>query len=101
MRCVEESLNLAYHGARAEKPQFNITLQRDFDPDAGMIDLFPQEITRVFLNLISNGFYAVTKRKAETAMRVSSRRSAQPPRDLGRPVSKSGFATTAPAFRRK
>jgi signal transduction histidine kinase len=60
---VEESLNLAYHGARAEKSGFNITLQRDLDPNAGMIDLYPQEITRVFLNLISNGFYAATKRK--------------------------------------
>jgi signal transduction histidine kinase len=60
---VEESLNLAYHGARAEKSGFNITLQRDLDPKAGMIDLYPQEITRVFLNLISNGFYAATKRK--------------------------------------
>jgi signal transduction histidine kinase len=60
---VEESLNLAYHGARAEKSGFNITLKRDFDPGAGMIDLYPQEITRVFLNLISNGFYAAAKRK--------------------------------------
>jgi signal transduction histidine kinase len=60
---VEESLNLAYHGARAEKSGFNITLQRDFDPGAGLIDLYPQEITRVFLNLISNGFYAANKRK--------------------------------------
>jgi signal transduction histidine kinase len=60
---VEESLNLAYHGARAEKSGFNITLKRELDPEAGMIDLYPQEITRVFLNLISNGFYAATKRK--------------------------------------
>jgi signal transduction histidine kinase len=60
---VEESLNLAYHGARAEKSGFNITLKRNLDPEAGMIDLYPQEITRVFLNLISNGFYAATKRK--------------------------------------
>jgi signal transduction histidine kinase len=62
---VEESLNLAYHGARAEKPGFNITLERAFDPAAGEAVLFPQEITRVLLNLISNGFYAATKRKAE------------------------------------
>jgi two-component system, NtrC family, sensor kinase len=62
---VEESLNLAYHGARAEKQGFNITLQRSLDPAAGKLDLFPQEITRVLLNLISNGFYAATKRKAE------------------------------------
>jgi signal transduction histidine kinase len=60
---VEESLNLAYHGARAEKNGFNITLKRNLDPDAGAVDLYPQEITRVFLNLISNGFYAATKRK--------------------------------------
>jgi two-component system, NtrC family, sensor kinase len=63
---VEESLNLAYHGARAEKEGFNITLERSFDPSAGEVDLFSQEITRVLLNLISNGFYAATKRKAET-----------------------------------
>jgi len=62
---LDESLNLAYHGARAEKPQFNVTLQRDFDAMAGMIEVFPQEITRVLLNLISNGFYAVSKRKIE------------------------------------
>ena len=62
---VEESLNLAYHGARAEKQGFNITLERSLDPTAGEIDVFPQEITRVLLNLISNGFYAATKRKAE------------------------------------
>ena len=62
---VEESLNLAYHGARAEKQGFNITLVRSFDPAAGEVDLFPQEITRVLLNLISNGFYAATKRQAD------------------------------------
>jgi signal transduction histidine kinase len=62
---VEESLNLAYHGARAEKQGFNITLKRSLDPAAGEVDLFPQEITRALLNLISNGFYAAIKRRAE------------------------------------
>lgn len=62
---VDESLNLAYHGARAEKSEFNITLERDFDSDIGAIEVFPQEITRALLNLISNGFYAATRRKAE------------------------------------
>ena len=62
---VEETLNLAYHGARAEKPGFNITLKRSLDPNAGEIEVFPQEITRVLLNLISNGFYAATKRNAQ------------------------------------
>ena len=62
---VEESLNLAYHGARAERQGFNIALERAFDPAAGEVDLYPQEVTRVLLNLISNGFYAATKRKAQ------------------------------------
>jgi signal transduction histidine kinase len=60
---VEESLNLSYHGARAENSGFNITMRRDLDLAAGMIDVYPQEITRVLLNLISNGFYAAAKRK--------------------------------------
>ena len=63
---TDESLNLAYHGARAEKQGFNITVEKSFDPAAGEVDLYPQEITRVLLNLISNGFYAATKRKAQT-----------------------------------
>jgi two-component system, NtrC family, sensor kinase len=62
---VEESLNLAYHGARAEKQGFEVTLERSFDPAAGEADLFPQDISRVLLNVISNGFYAATKRKGE------------------------------------
>jgi two-component system NtrC family sensor kinase len=64
---LDESLNLAYHGARAEKPGFNITLRRDFDADIAPVAAFPQEITRVFLNLISNGFYAAALRKLEAA----------------------------------
>jgi signal transduction histidine kinase len=60
---VEEALNLAYHGARAERPGFNVTIEKSLDPNAGAADLYPQEVTRVLLNLISNGFYATTKRK--------------------------------------
>ena len=62
---VGESLNLAYHGARAERAGFSITLKQDLDPEAGALDLYPQEMTRALLNLISNGFYAATKRKVE------------------------------------
>jgi two-component system, NtrC family, sensor kinase len=62
---VEESLNLAYHGARAENQGFKISIERSFDPAAGEIDVFPQEITRALLNLISNGFHAATKRKEQ------------------------------------
>ncbi len=62
---VDEALNLAYHGARAEKQGFNIALERSFDPAAGKVEAFPQEITRVLLNLISNGFYAAMKRQSQ------------------------------------
>src|SRR6185312_15146822 len=55
---VEESLNLAYHGARAERSDFKVALKSDLDPSAGTIELYPQEITRALLNMISNGFYA-------------------------------------------
>ncbi|MFO1109296.1 MAG: ATP-binding protein [Bradyrhizobium sp.] len=64
---VGESLNLAYHGARAENPDFVITLKHNLDPDIGMAELYPQEIMRALLNLISNGFYAATRRKADNA----------------------------------
>jgi len=60
---VEESLNLAYHGARAEKPDFNVTLCKDLDPGVGDLELYPQELTRVLLNLFGNGFYAVSERQ--------------------------------------
>jgi PAS domain S-box-containing protein len=63
---VQESLNLAYHGARAQTGDFNITLERLFDPTAGEVSLLPEEITRVLLNLISNSFYATTQRRAQS-----------------------------------
>jgi two-component system, NtrC family, sensor kinase len=63
---VEDSLNLAYHGARAEKSGFTITLKHDLDPSAGAVELYPQEVTRALLNLISNGFYAAVRRKVES-----------------------------------
>jgi two-component system, NtrC family, sensor kinase len=62
---IEEALNLAYHGARAQDQTFNITLERDFTQGIAPIELVPQDITRVCLNLIGNGFYAATKRQKE------------------------------------
>jgi signal transduction histidine kinase len=62
---VEESLNLAWHGARAETQGFEIKLKQSFDPSAGSADIFPQDIRRALLNVISNGFYAATTRRAE------------------------------------
>jgi two-component system NtrC family sensor kinase len=63
---VEESLNLAWHGARAEKQGFEITLKQAFDPAAGEVDVFPQDMRRALLNVIANGFYAATMRQAAT-----------------------------------
>src|SRR5207244_1832059 len=60
---VEESLNLAYHGARAENPNFDVALRRDFDASDGAVVLYLQEMTRALLNLISNGIYAATRRR--------------------------------------
>jgi signal transduction histidine kinase len=62
---VDEALNLAYHGGRAQDQSFNITLERDFDTAIAPIELVPQDITRVCLNLFSNGFYASAKRQKE------------------------------------
>ena len=87
---VEESLNLAYHGARAEKQGFNITMERSLDPAAGEVDLFPQDITRVLLNLISNGFYAATKRKTQADHDGYEPTLAASTRSLGRSSGNQG-----------
>jgi two-component system NtrC family sensor kinase len=77
---VEEALNLAYHGARARDQEFNITLERDFGEAIPPVELVPQDVTRVFLNLFANGFYAAQKRAQKTGngsfqplLRVSTR----------------------------
>ena len=50
---------------RADNPSFKVNMERSFDPAAGQVDVYPQEVTRALLNLISNGFYAATKRKEQ------------------------------------
>jgi two-component system NtrC family sensor kinase len=62
---VDESLNLAHHGARAQDQNFNITLVRDLDHSIAPVELVPQDVTRGFLNLFGNGFYAAHKRCTE------------------------------------
>jgi two-component system, NtrC family, sensor kinase len=62
---VEEALNLAYHGARAQDKEFNVTLERDFAGAGVPIEVVPQDVTRVFLNLFGNAFYAVNRRRRE------------------------------------
>jgi signal transduction histidine kinase len=64
---IEEALNLAYHGARAQDASFNIALEREFDRSIAPMELAPQEVTRVFLNLFGNGFYAPAKRQRDGA----------------------------------
>jgi GAF domain-containing protein len=80
---VEESLNLAWHGARAEKQGFEITLRQSFDPSAGDVDVFPQDIRRALLNVIANGFYAATKRMEATNDGKYEPTVAASTRDLG------------------
>jgi len=63
---VEESLNLAYHGARAQDQSFNVTLERDYEENASPLEVIPQDLSRVLLNLFSNGFYATQKRGVES-----------------------------------
>jgi two-component system, NtrC family, sensor kinase len=62
---VEEALNLAYHGARAQDQSFNITMERDLDRNLAPIEVVPQDLMRVLLNLFGNGFYAANKRRRE------------------------------------
>ena len=64
---TEEALNLAYHGARAQDPNFNITIEREFDRTIAPIELVPQDISRMLLNLFGNGFYAADQRRREAA----------------------------------
>jgi len=79
-------LNLAYHGARAQDSSFNITLERDFDRDLRALELAPQEMTRVFLNLFGNGFYAANKRARENGGMQFRPQLSVATRDLGNAV---------------
>ena len=62
-KLAEEYLRLAYHGLRAKDKSFNATMKTDFDNSIGKINIIPQDIGRVLLNLISNAFYAVDEKK--------------------------------------
>jgi signal transduction histidine kinase/HAMP domain-containing protein len=77
---LDEYMNLAYHGMRAKDSTFNIKIVRDFDPGVGSIRVVPQDIGRVFLNIINNGCYSALQKKREVGgifmpeIRVSTRR---------------------------
>ncbi|CAM3303292.1 nuclear transport factor 2 family protein [Aequorivita lipolytica] len=61
---ADEYLRLAYHGLRAKDKSFNATLETDFDESIGMVNVIPQDMGRVILNLITNAFYAVNEKKS-------------------------------------
>ncbi len=62
-RLVDEHIGLAYHSARATDPNFNLTIEKDFDPDLGALEVVSQDVGRVFLNLVSNACYATNERR--------------------------------------
>jgi signal transduction histidine kinase len=62
---ADEYLRLSYHGLRAKDKDFNATMQTDFDKSIGKINLIPQDIGRVLLNLYNNAFYAVAEKKKQ------------------------------------
>ena len=64
-KLADEYLRLAYHGLRAKDKSFNVTMKTDFDESIGNINIIPQDIGRVILNLITNAFYAVDERKKQ------------------------------------
>lgn len=60
---VEEDLNLAYHGMRAQDSSFNVKVEAEYDPAVGKLDVVPQDVSRALLNIITNACYEVHKRK--------------------------------------
>jgi PAS domain S-box-containing protein len=101
---VEEALNLAYHGARAQDQNFNITMERELDADATPIELVPQDVTRVLLNLFGNGFYAADKRRRDTGEPSFRPKIRVTTRDFGEAVEirvRDNGIGIAPEFRDK
>jgi len=80
---ADEYLRLAYHGLRAKDKTFNATMTTDFDETIGNINIVPQDIGRVILNLITNAFYAVAeKKKQEEHLKTAQ---------VGLPAAQGGF----------
>ena len=81
---AEEYLRLSYHGLRAKDKSFNVCIKTDFDSGIGEINIIPQDIGRVLLNLFTNAFYAVTEKKKlqpdsyEPTVTVSTKRLSSP-----------------------
>ncbi|MEO7922912.1 MAG: hypothetical protein ABIR30_04490 [Chitinophagaceae bacterium] len=105
----DEYLRLSYHGLRAKDKSFNATMKTDFDNSIGNINIIPQDIGRVILNLLTNAFYVVNEKKTfqqaqgdtryEPIVTISTKLVIPPSGDRGGP--KSGYPTMATAFRQK
>jgi signal transduction histidine kinase len=101
---TDEYLRLAYHGMRAKDKSFNATMKTDFDPAIGLVNIIPQDIGRVILNLITNAFYAVSTPKSPKGdlpyiptVTISTRLMKSPLGDLGVHVSVSDNGPGIPA----
>ena len=70
MLYADEYLRLAYHGLRAKEKAFQCKIKTDFDNSIGKINIIPQDIGRVILNLINNAFYAVNEKKQKCMVTV-------------------------------
>ncbi|MBN1199171.1 MAG: HAMP domain-containing protein, partial [Bacteroidales bacterium] len=62
---LEEYVNLGYHGMRATDPSFNIKIESSYDPEVGIVEVIPQDLSRVFLNIINNACQATAQKKIE------------------------------------
>jgi signal transduction histidine kinase len=82
-KLADEYLRLAYHGLRAKDKSFNARMETDFDKAVGEVNVVPQDIGRVLLNLLTNAFHAVNERKAtapegyEPTVWVTTRKTGQ------------------------
>ena len=75
---ADEYLRLSYHGLRAKDKSFNATMKTDFDESIGSINIIPQDIGRVVLNLINNAFYAVDEKKKSSFAEALAERQYEP-----------------------
>jgi len=62
---LDEAVNLVYHGMRANDASFNITIEKDYDETIGKLEVVPQDISRVFLNVVNNAAYAANQKKKD------------------------------------
>ena len=71
---VEEHARLAYHSARATDPNFQLDLQQELDPNMGQVEVVPQDLGRVFLNMVNNACYATDEKRRKLEEEGSSER---------------------------